>query len=840
LRPHVLLIWIMLGLPCLAAGQERLLVAISVRGREVAVEEVLREGSEFLLPLQQFAEWTACRFEGDAATLRIATDLGAVPVPPDAVRVIDGVRYLRQSFAEQRLAVRLAYDPTELTLRLDVPWGAQVKRSAAQAPVPNAVPPATSVSKIREDLFYSEQDGVGATASSTLLAGRLAGGNWRIRLDSDFAGNPNLQEYAWMTSWGRNLLLFGEQRISLHPLLNGVELTGGQYAWTNRPLKLYSQLAEGRELVPRSVQPVATFRGQGPPGGLAELRIDGAAVARVTIGLDGWYEFLDFPLPARQLSRVEAYVYARDNLLVPAAVIAHDVSLSEYLLPAGTVIHMGGAGVEGNLVNQVFQGPETHRAAGFYQWRYGVSSGVTFEAAVQRTNGIEQAETGLVAKLARNLVATVGLGYGNGKGGYQAEVDWQSTLWRLSAQSLQRPAGFAGDSATEEVDRGFDFVVRPSSRLEVGLIAHQRQAGGETVDFVLPGVTVRPFRGLSVRAWPNLDGTYLSELFWDLGRDSRLIVTRQDHTVADLTTSLSGRYLVSFGTEFGGPVVDRFSAVVRMPSLGKWSPDVSVGAIVSGGKAGVLLGANLPLSPGLLLRGEYQSVPMSRQQGAPASARLLLGLSTDFAVAGGRLVPADNMPWFQDRGAIAGRVSVEDGGRSFGSLANVVVLLNGRPGARTQPGGSFFIGNLAPGVYQVELDQENLPIELMPEGRIVVAKVEAGAVTSVQLVVRPEYGVAGRTRDRAGRPLGGVSIELLNALGITLKADVTDQFGLFRIDGVPPGSYTLRVLPAVCGSRSAESVERAVVVRADFVFDQDLVVPCDGPQAPASPSPPRR
>jgi hypothetical protein len=219
---------------------------------------------------------------------------------------------------------------------------------------------------------------------------------------------------------------------------------------------------------------------------------------------------------------------------------------------------------------------------------------------------------------------------------------------------------------------------------------------------------------------------------------------------------------------------------------------------------------------------------------------LLLGFSTDFAVAGGRLVPADNMPWFQDRGAIAGRVSVEDGGRSFGSLANVVVLLNGRPGARTQPGGSFFIGNLAPGVYQVELDQENLPIELMPEGRIVVAKVEAGAVTSVQLVVRPEYGVAGRTRDRAGRPLGGVSIELLNALGITLKADVTDQFGLFRIDGVPPGSYTLRVLPAVCGSRSAESVERAVVVRADFVFDQDLVVPCDGPQAPASPSPPRR
>lgn len=839
LRARALLIWILLLVPCLAAAQERLLVAISVKGREVATDEVLRDGAELLLPLPQFATWTACSLEGEGGTLRLVTDLGAVTLPPDAIRVIEGVHYLKQGFAEKRLSVHLAYDPAELTLHLDVPWGTQVKRSAAQAPVPNAVPAATSVSKIREDLFYSEQDGVGTTSSSTLLAGRLAGGNWRVRVDSDFAGNPNLQEYAWMTSWKRNLLLVGEQRLALHPLLSGLELTGGQYAWTNRPLTLYPQLAgEGRELIPRNTQPVATFRGQGPPGGLAELRIDGAAVARVTIGLDGWYEFLDLQLPARQLSRVEAYVYARDNLLVPVAVVAHDVSLSEYLLPAGTVIHMAGAGVEGNLANQALQGTETHRGAGFYQWRYGVSGSLTLEGALQRSNGIEQAEAGVVAKLARNLVATAGVGYGNDHGGYQAEVDWQRALWRLSAHALERPTGFAGDGTTEEIDRGLDFVLRPSTSLEVGVIAHHRQADGETVNFARPGITWRPLRGLSVRAWPDLDGHYLSELFWDLGRDTRLILTRQDHTIADLTTGLAGRYLVSFGTEFGGPVVDRFSAVVRKPSLGRWSPDMSVGAIVSGGRAGVLLGANLPLSPGLLLRGEYQSVPMSRAQGSPASARLVLGLSTDLALAGKRLVPADNMPWFQDRGAIAGRVTVADGDRKFGSLSDVVVLLNGRPATRTQPGGSFFIGNLAPGVYQVELDQENLPIELMPQGRTVAAKVEAAAVTNVQLVVRPEYGVAGRARDRNGRPSAGVTVELLNALGAALKSDVTDQFGLFRIDGVPPGSYTLRVAPSVCGGGAVAGGERAIVVRGDFLFDEDLVVPCGPVHAPAAVPPP--
>ncbi|PWB69524.1 MAG: hypothetical protein C3F15_14960, partial [Holophagae bacterium] len=77
--------------------------------------------------------------------------------------------------------------------------------------------------------------------------------------------------------------------------------------------------------------------------------------------------------------------------------------------------------------------------------------------------------------------------------------------------------------------------------------------------------------------------------------------------------------------------------------------------------------------------------------------------------------------------------------------------------------------------------------------------------------------------DRVGRRLDGVAVELLDAAGSVVGHGVTDRFGLYRIDRVPPGTYTLRMAPGQFPGAELPVLE--VSVTDDFLFSQDLQLP---------------
>jgi protocatechuate 3,4-dioxygenase beta subunit len=105
----------------------------------------------------------------------------------------------------------------------------------------------------------------------------------------------------------------------------------------------------------------------------------------------------------------------------------------------------------------------------------------------------------------------------------------------------------------------------------------------------------------------------------------------------------------------------------------------------------------------------------------------------------------------------------------------------------------------------------------------VVAEVAAGAITRVDFTVRPEYGLAGRVRDASGNALPDRSMELYDAQGQRRGQAVTDRFGLYRMDGVPPGRYELRLVAQP--GETEPMPRRGVVIARDFIFDQDLKLP---------------
>ena len=793
------------------AGPEPLLVGLVINGREVATFEVLRqEDGSFLLPLDELLSLLGATLRRADGVTILSTPLGSVVVDPSAVTTVAGVAYLTEAFVEERLAADVTFDREEFAVRLDLPWHPSAPPPAGPGPRAEWLPDAASMSTLRADLLYSHSSGDEAFTASATAAGRLLRGSWRLRYD-DLTGERTLRDYAWYRTLGGVRLLAGHQHINLHPVLSSFELSGVQLAWTNQPAEIFPVFAEPREILPRRTQPVRTIRGPGPPGGFAELRIDGVVVAREQIGLDGMYEFLEVPLDARQLSRVEVRVFDRHTTAVPVAVHELTVNASEYLLAGGAVVAQGGLGGEGNIASEDGDG----NVAGFSQLRWGATDGLTLEIAAQEADGrASQVQAGVVAQLVPGLVASVGAAGSRGRLATDLDVSGVWGDWRLLGRSQTRDAGFRGPDTAATHDHSVELGWRPRRGLDLSLLGRDRESDGST-SYLLPAVWWRAGTAVSARARPDIDGDYRLDLWLRPSRRTRLTATHQRFTALELAHQVRSGYELSAGSELGGDVVDRYSLRLTRQATSRRGLSWSAGLISSGGEVGGVAAVVWRVAGGVLARAEYQGVPLSRTIGEPSNRRIVLGLTANLGFAGGRVVPASSFATLSDRGAVAGSLRVV-GGRAGHDLGGLDVLVDGSPRSVTTAAGSFFVANVTEGLHVVELDTERLPIELAVPAPRTIVEVADGGVTRVEIEARLELGFAGRVTVPSGEPAGGVSVEVRGPGGEVVARSLTDRFGLYRVDGLAPGEY-------LCVAVGAGGLEASRTVRlGDFLFGQDL------------------
>lgn len=832
LRALALVLLLAFAPPALAAralevsAETAVVAGIVVNGREVATEELIRSEGTLWIALGPLAEWTYSEVRTVGSQVQLVTPLGMALVNDEELREFDGQRYVSVAFLERRLGARVAFDEAQGALVVQLAWS---EPAAATGPGPRLTPdvraPGSSLSLLRQDLYYDRSYSDGRASSATTVAGRVAGGRFRLRLDSDLENYSLLSEAVWVRDLGRAKVLVGHQNVSLNPLLPSSSLSGAQLAWTNRPEALFPVSTDGRELLPRQMRSTTTIRGQGPIGGIAELRVDGVFRQRVTVGLSGIYEFLDVELPGRMSTRVEVYTFSRDNLLVPTGVQAKTVATSDYLLPAGTWTLVGGAGAAGNLGSELLGSDRGGKGAiGFVQARRGISKSLGVEVSARADEEGWQVVGGLDAVLREAVTLSLFAGTGKDGSGYRGEAGWFTPRVRLSAFSSMRDEGFMGPASPRNEEHYGEGIVRPLSWLEVGAAARSWRNAGAGFDWVRPVLSARPAPWLMVRAWPVFDGEYRVDLFAQMGRKTTLSAYHQGYFGAEASSALDSRHRVSVGAELGGDRAPRVSVVARRQGVRSFRADLGLGAIWSDGKVGVLASAFYPITAGLFLRGEYESVQLSRAKGAPTSPRVLVGLSANFGYVGNRFLPTDSSPWSTGRGALAGRIRLEAGGAQLNAdLAGIAVRVDDRVAARTLGGGTFYVGDLSEGVHRVELDDERLPIELVPVRNVLVVEVVAGAVTRVDFPVRVELSIAGRITCAAGAPARGAIIEAVDGDGRVVGSTESDSFGLYRLDGIRPGSYSVRV--AAAGSQGPAAT-RAVTVTNDFLLDVDVTVDC--------------
>ena len=233
------------------------------------------------------------------------------------------------------------------------------------------------------------------------------------------------------------------------------------------------------------------------------------------------------------------------------------------------------------------------------------------------------------------------------------------------------------------------------------------------------------------------------------------------------------RYFRGPQLEFFGRVFDYSEAARTTAEVGSiWYPNAyddrsKLATSVLGGDGG--LGYRLTwqttVLPGLFSHLELRDEPVQTDYADPG-LQIRWTVSVDLAISGGRPVPARN-DFIQSRaGSIGGRLMLADGEdiRSEG-IEQVAILVNGRPHTAVLRGRHFFVRNIPPGVYEVALGSDYLPMSISPEPLTYRVRVVPAATTAVDFVVNREFGLGGRVTSPAGPGVANVRVQILDSDG---------------------------------------------------------------------------
>ena len=771
----------------------------------------------YAVDLDQFARRIGTLVQAQGPLLILPTPLGNAQLQTAQAIQHDQHRYFPIAPLAKALGAKIAFDEQEFALKTELPWnpGSAAPGAAlsAQQVKPDIYAPSLSLSSWHSEAYFTRLGGSDTLSTYTDLGGALGPGFWRMSYYTNPGGQNRLSNYGWILDQGNGRWMLGEDQLALDPLLPYAQLTGAQYARTNQPGLVYGAAVGADQLVASQLQGGRTVSGgDGPPGGIAELRINGKAIARTAIRLDGTWQFRDVLL--RGDERVEVALYQRFGDGTPVRIQQVNVASSAQALPAGTVISYGGVGADGNPLDPLVG---THGFGGFYQLRYGLNQQWTLGSTVQRAGGQDYGIVNAVGGFGSLGTWGMTLGRNGSASAWSVSGNGQSKSVSWSGYAIQRGANYFPGYTAESYDRY--ATLNWNAQADLGLSLSGRDAYDPTLDqnvrFLKPGFSWRPYASLGLSAMPDYFGNYAWNASWlpdardqvSLSRYSGVNQAQWQHSFRDgYSTTLAATHDGYLGTRYSALL----SGLWRGPRPILWT----AGLLQGRGRFGYLLDAAVEAIPGLSAHLQVQNDPLNAAIPGVGGLLVQFVLVADFAVTPSGLTRGSMGSYAARVGVIAGRVSGElPANVHWSDLAGVPLLVDGRPRGKLDRDGHYLIPNLAPGVYRVQLDAEHMPIDLVPDTAAPWVQVRAGVTTTANFHVSLRLGFAGRvTRD--GQPLANVAIEILDAQGKAVKTLSSDQWGYYRVDDLPPGTYTVR----------ADGASRSVTLQRAFLYQQDLAV----------------
>jgi len=815
-----------------------LLVGSKINGVEGPVIDILKQGEAYWISLEDIARLSGLNVELNKDYAQFSTPIGKAVLAATELGLYEGNQYISETQLIDVLNIKLDFDQADYAVLFLVPWAPNGSEPAREnrGLQPDILAPDTSFSFLRSYSSLTQTKNKRDNTerqywdSTVDAGGRVAGGTWLLGLEGRQDKDVYLNRYFWNRVFDRNALRVGTQYVNQNSLLDGYDYTGAQWAYNNKNIENYTDFSSNLNFDSFLAEDITTrrtiSRQDGPAGGIAELRINGRPVSRVRITLDGFYEFRDIFQAQGGYQSVQVFLYRISVREQPVDVIDYTHSELNQMLSGQELMLRGGLGERGNPADSSRSlGDET----GFFQARYGVSDALTLVAVAQKSRD-DQHQLLLGARMSLGRYWAVSADTAqrsteqNAAQAYQLEIRGAAPSWEVDMRGKYYQQGYWNNP--DQVDH--DMILRayhllgPTFRL--GLFGRdQIETAREDTRYLKPGFSWYPTRSklrFSASAIPNIDGDYRSTLQMYFTYKTDMVLTDE----GDLFTALfehdpSLSQTWQFGYDMRHDIDDE-----RIFVQYNWHPIESnlnrfeVGVSSNQNDQGYYLSWNRLFTPGIELRVSYQNGYRLFDRDAQGE-QFALSLRVDLANTRRGLVPTDNSLMNLSRGAMAGRVVNQNGDKI--DIGPAALRVNGSSLPQLEANGQFSVKDMRPGVYSVELSEENLPIEYELVKRSYNVEVAGSATTLVDFEVIAKYGVSGQIT-QLGQIVEGAHVEARNSLGDVVATGVSDQFGYYRMVGVPPGRYTLHVTRIDGFPNLVFATTLSIVIEEDYIFDQNI------------------
>ncbi|MFQ3324426.1 MAG: hypothetical protein ACI90U_002253 [Pseudomonadales bacterium] len=687
-------------------------------------------------------------------------------------------------------------------------------------------PSSFSLRKAQAEYFYDKNDLSERDSAQYTFAGAAVDGGWFLRAADNLHDEIRLDEWFWIRQYDYQQLLIGKNPTGIHPLVPNIEVSGASYIFSSEKFDLDSTDDISRSSFAReSGSSVRDIIGEGSAGDIAQLVINGAIISRVRVRLDGVYEFLDVELPSRGYNDIQIRLFDRGSLTLTDT---HDYSVSSNSVVenVGEFTVYASGGKQGNVLDER---QDSKPDAGMVSVRYGLFEDFTVEAGFQDNGNIDYQLFGINSSFAKNWFGAVSVSESSFSGkGYQVELSGVGDGWKFDLLSNDYEDLYFSESSSNAWNRRANYRQIINDSWTSGFVAVDDYNGSGRERFILPSVWYYLDSVLSIGAVPNNTGSYrIDGSVFAFEKDRFTFNYEDDFYRAEYVHSLTPN------TEFylESSYTPNFAA--RHEAGGRWYFDgynqvneLRAGIVgLNNGKFGYNIDWRTQLYPGVTSSLRLDDEPSGNARAdTNVGLQIQWELSLNFSFVQGSIVPASRSFGSASSGSVSGELLV--GGKSIGNIENldrISISLNGRTRDVDLANAYFFIDSIAPGIYDVRLDGEYLPIQYTPDERIYKMEVKRGAVTSFSLNVSESYSVAGRAVTVGGFRFVGQKVTIFDETGNNVSRVVTDQFGLYRVNSLVPGTYQF-VLEFVDDSGNNRKVSKEVVVTNEFLFGQDIVV----------------
>lgn len=717
--------------------------------------------------------------------------------------------------------VTAKFDINEYAIVLDVPWVNQSSGQLVEIETPIQLEGLPKVTPVKFNIAAIEQkvNASGGETRSTsyrgdlIAVGSVFGGSWFLRTNQ-----PNLEDQqTWNIAEAQFLRQtnYTDYFVGSQPSFWRSQGTGNYWGLTYIQRQGFTppQPFSGGFVDPRQRLQAAvigrTISGKAEPGTLVRL-VQGfgeRAIAEILVDSSGIYRFDNIKSDNQFFSsNYRVLLYPQGRLTAQPEIREAAFSSVPGQLPAGASALIVSSGLQREfLENQSLLGNFSDFRGGI-AGRWGLSENLTVGLG-----GIYDESPKALAELfyrPANLPLQVAVSALTGN-------EWDVNADIRYDPSTSLSAAFTSDRFSNRFN--LNWRVFPS--LSLFTLTDSRDATSGGVQINLSGKDIFTFARVSFDSKERLRWNLQQRL----GKLELIQRGNEIGTLSELTYKLStnswldsgNTLLLSYETSNQNGSDNLLNLGWRYRSEnraidGNYRWEVQLGYGVGSQGEGIIAALGTTVLPGLLVRGRYQGVSLTNEQ-ATFSVDLVSGLGLQQGIT-----PGDRRSeYFRTQGGLLIQPFFDgnnNGKRDAGEKVYVknpefLLTINNRSIKSFQPdirGDDRILLRMPPGTYRLDLDPAGFPPDWQATVEALAIDVVAGSYTPVVIPLIRTYTRSGVVTDAQGKAVAGARVEAIQQEPKTRRFSITNGAGVYYLEGLPQGNYTLEINGKSVGSLKLE------------------------------------